>query len=95
MVPFYLQLPHFGYHPGEGDQYGCPAVTRDGLTLMPQAKSGMTLGQSQIRDDDPDLYVLQHDAKAAKQGWLVGTFLFRHTLSVEHKVKHEDNYEEV
>ncbi len=38
---------------------------------MPQAKSRMTLGLSQIRDDDPDLYVLQHDAKAAKRGWLV------------------------
>ena len=27
-------------------------------------------------------------------GWF-RTLLFRHTLSVEHKVKHEDNYEEV
>ncbi len=62
---------------------------------MPQAKSRMTLGLSQIRDDDPDLYVLQHDAKRRNGAGWFRTFLFRHILSVEHKVKHEDNYEEV
>jgi micrococcal nuclease len=55
------------------DQHGCivPRVTCDGVDAnAEQLKRGMT-SVYRIYGHDLNLYVLQHDAKVAKRGWLV------------------------
>ena len=79
------------------DQYSCivPRVTCDGVDAnAEQVKRGMT---SAYRKYAMTLICLCYSMTRRWRngaGWF-GTLLFRHTLSVEHKVKHEDNYEEV